>query len=164
MIRINEAHAINLIAQYAGIDLGAKVHCIAHYDNTDQLTGGVLLLNDNGWSMEIHSASFKPNWGRQELLWAVFNYVFRVRRIKKLFGRVPESNTRARKFNRSLGFIEEVIIEDVFQGGEGMVVMSMYEEGCKFLKMKLPKVEFAPLEKTNIVEVHQYDPKYSGSN
>lgn len=162
MIRINDTHAIRLIAQYAMIDLGAKVHCIAHYDNNDVITGGVLLVNDNGWSMEIHSASFKPNWGRQELLWAVFNYVFRVRRIKKLFGRVPEGNVRARKFNRNLGFTEEAIINDVFHGGEGLVVMSMYEDDCKFLHMKLPAVKFAPPDKTSIVEVHEYSQEYIG--
>jgi RimJ/RimL family protein N-acetyltransferase len=160
MIRINEAHAIRLIAQYAQVNLEAKVHCIAHYNNKDQLTGGVLLVNDNGWSMEIHSASFRPNWAVTELQWAVFNYIFRVRRIKKLFGRVPEHNTRARKFNRKLGFVEEVIIEDVYPGGEGLVVMSMYAEGCKFLDMKPPQVDFAPLEKTNIIEINEY----SGSN
>lgn len=162
MIRINDAHAIRLIAEYALIDLGAKVYCIAHYDNNDRLTGGVLVMSDNGWSCEIHSASFRPNWGRQELLWAVFNYIFRVRRIKKLFGRVPEGNARARKFNRNLGFTEEAIINDVFPGGEGLVVMSMYEDNCKFLKMKLPVVEFASINKTNIVEVHEYSQEHIG--
>jgi RimJ/RimL family protein N-acetyltransferase len=161
-IRINDAHSIKLIAQAADIALGAKIHCIAHYDNNDTLTGGVLLMNDNGHSMEIHSAGFKLNWGRQELLWAVFNYVFRVRGIKKLFGRVPEENHRARKFNKHLGFKEEAIIDDVFSGGEGLVVMGMYEEDCKFLTMKLPKVEFAPIEKTDIVEVYQYSQSKAG--
>ena len=162
MIRVNDAHAINLIAMYAGVNLGAKIYCIASYDSNDQLTGGVLIMGDNGWSAEIHSASFKPNWERKELLWAVFNYVFKVRRIKKLFGRVAEGNEAARKFNKKLGFIEETIIEDVFQGGESLIIMSMYEEGCKFLNMKLPIVEFAPPEKTDIIEVHEYSQEHLG--
>lgn len=163
MIRINDAHAIRLIADCAMIDLGAKIYCIADYDSQDRLTGGVLVMNDNGWSCEIHSASFRPNWATRELVWAVFNYIFRIRGIKKLFGRVPEGNARARRLNRNLGFTEEAIIEDVFQGGEGLVVMSMYADDCRFLKMKLPIVSFAPPDKTNIIEVHQYSQEYTGS-
>lgn len=162
MIRINDAHAIRLIADCAMVNLGAKIYCIAHYDDNDRLTGGALVMNDNGWSCEIHSASFRANWATRELIWAVFNYIFRVRRIKKLFGRVPENNARARRFNKNLGFTEETIIEDVFQGGEGLVVMSMYQEECRFLKMKLPAVKFAPPDRANIIEVHQYSQKYIG--
>ena len=162
MIRINDAHAIRLIADCAGINLGAKIYCIADYDSNDRLTGGVLILHDNGWSCEIHSASFRPNWATRELVWAVFNYVFRIRGIKKLFGRVPEGNARARRFNRNLGFTEEATIQDVFFGGEGLIVMSMYADECRFLKMKLPAVKFAPLDKSHIIEVHEYSQEHIG--
>jgi hypothetical protein len=158
MIRINEAHAIKLIADQAKVNLGAKIYSIACYDSKDRLMSGVLLMEDNGHSMEIHSAIFMPNGAQPEILWAVFNYVFKVRKVKKLFGRVPEGNRRARKFNMHIGFKEEAIIDDVFPGGEGLVVMGMYEEDCKFVNTgkKPPKVEFAPIEKTNIIQVHEY--------
>lgn len=162
-IRINDAHAIRLIADRAMINLGAKVYCIAEYDSEDRLTGGVLVMNDNGWSCEIHTASFRRNWATREFIWSVFNYIFRVRGIKKLFGRVPEGNTRARRLNANLGFTEEAIINDVFPGGEGLIVMSMYADDCRFLNMKLPIVEFASPDKTNIIEVHEYSQEHIGS-
>ena len=163
MLRINDVHSIRLIAESAKLDLGAKIYCIAHYDNKDILTGGVIIMGDNGYSAEIHSASFRPTWGRQELLWAVFNYIFKFRGIKKLFGRVPEGNIRARKFNKHLGFKEETIIEDVFSGGEGCVVMSMYEYQCRFINVRPPHVEFASLDKISIVEVHEYSQSKVGA-
>ena len=164
MIRINDRHSMELIAQYAKVNLGARVESVAGYDDKDQLIGGVLILEDNGWSCEAHTAGFRPNWATKELLWTVFNYIFRVRKIKKLFGRVPENNYRARRFNRHLGFVEEHIIDDVYQGGEGLVVMSMYEDNCRYLKMKPPIVNFPSIEKTDIVKVYQYDQIYSQSN
>lgn len=161
-IRIDDAHAIKLIAERAGIDLGAIVHCIADYDDRDVLVSGVLLMNDNGHSMEIHSAGWARTSARHELLWVIFNYVFKVRKVKKLFGRVPANNIVARKLNKHLGFREEVIINDVFPDGEGLVIMSMYEEDCMFVNIKPPEVKFAPPEKTNIVKVHEYYQSNSG--
>jgi hypothetical protein len=155
-IRINDAHAIPLIARRTGIDLGSKLYCIAHYDRNDKLDGGVIIGSDNGWSAEIHSTGFIPNWGNRELIWTVFNYAFKVRKLKKLFGRVPENNHKARKLNLHLGFMEETIVDDVFFGGEGLVIMSMYENECRFINLKPPKVEFAPIEKIKIVEANEY--------
>jgi RimJ/RimL family protein N-acetyltransferase len=162
-IRLNDAHAIKLVAEVTRVNLGAKIFCIADYDVNDKLLCGALLMSDNDYSMEIHFASFVPNFVRQEMLWAVFSYIFKVRKIKKLFGRVPENNKRARKFNKHLGFKEEAIIDDVYPGGEGLVVMGMYEENCKYINDKPPEVNFAPVEKTNIVEVHEYSQSKSGS-
>jgi RimJ/RimL family protein N-acetyltransferase len=155
-IRLNDAHSIRLVAEATNINLGAKIFCIGDYDTNDELISGALLMGDNDHSMEIHFASFKPNFVRKEMLWTVFNYVFEVRKVKKLFGRVPENNKRARKFNKHLGFKEETIIDDVFPGGEGLVVMSMYEEDCKYTCSAPPEVIFATADKTYIVEVHEY--------
>lgn len=156
MIRLDDIHATKLIAQAAHVNLGAVVHSIAHYDEKDIITGGVLIMNDNGYSCEMHQASFGPNWANRELQWAVFNYVFRVRKLKKLFGRVPESNKQARKFNKHLGFKEENIIDDVFQGGEGLVIVGMYVEDCRYLNMELPTIKFASPVKTNIGLIYEY--------
>jgi RimJ/RimL family protein N-acetyltransferase len=155
-IRLNDAHAIKLVAEATRINLGAKIFCIADYDDTDKLLCGALLMGDNDYSMEIHFASFVPNFVRQEMLWAVFNYIFKVRKIKKLFGRVPENNKRARKFNKHLGFKEEAILADVYPDREGLVIMSMYEKDCKYINDKPPEVNFASPDKTNIIEVHEY--------
>ena len=46
MIRINDIHAIRLIAQAAEIEFVPKLHhCIATYSETDQLAGGVIFTN-----------------------------------------------------------------------------------------------------------------------
>lgn len=162
MLRVNDIHAIQLVARAAGVDYvaGSDV-CIAHYDSTDKLTSGVLFNNSNKYSSEIHVASFKPNWITKELLYFVFFYAYRYRRWEKLFGRVPEDELHepALRFDLHLGFTVEAYLSDVFGPGEGLVIVGMTREQCKYLRMKPPKeIKFPTLEQTSIVPP---DPTYS---
>lgn len=162
MIRINDIHSIQLVARVAQVNYVAGTDvCIAHYDSTDKLTSGVLFNNFNDYSSEIHVASFKPNWTTKELLYFTFFYAFKHRKWEKLFGRVPEDELHepALRFDLHLGFKVEAYLADVYGPGEGLVIISMTREQCKYLRMKPPKnIKFPELGKTSIITP---DPAYS---
>lgn len=48
---------------------------------------------------------------------------------------VPATNYTALEFDLKLGFIEETIIRDVYREGD-MIVLSMYKDDCRWLKLK----------------------------
>lgn len=136
MIRLNDPHAVGLISTACKVPFDRRYHkCIARYGGDDQLMGGVLFTDYNVVSMQIHVASFKPNWINKQLLWLTFDYPFNVCRVEKLLGLVPSANKPALDFDLHLGFVEETRVKDVFPDGD-MVVLGMYRNQCKFLRMR----------------------------
>ena len=68
MIRFDDVHAIRCIAQAVGIQFVPSLHhCIAEYDTTDKLTGGVLFTDFWGGSVGMHVAGFRKNWGSRAI-------------------------------------------------------------------------------------------------
>ena len=157
IIRFDDVHAIRLIAQAAKIQFVPRLHhAIASYDNNDILTGGVLFTDWMGGSIQVHVAGFRPNWASKALLYLAFNYPFEQLKVNKLIGLVPEENHQARNLNLHLGFRIEYKIDDVFNHrslANGMWIMSMRREDCRWLKMKPPHIEYAPLDRTNRVDM-----------
>lgn len=159
MIRIDDVHAIRLIAQAAHVQFVPRLHhCIASYDEQDRITGGVLFTDywGNGSSCQMHVACFNKHWASKAMLYLAFDYPFRQLGVKKVFGLVPEENVAARNFDLKLGFKIEYLVEDVFNnpvGLNGMYLLSMRKEDCKWLNMKMPYIEYAPLERTNNVNI-----------
>ena len=159
MIRINDPHSINLIARAALVQfVPTHNHCIAEYNSTDRLIGGILFTDWNQGSVLMHFALFHPIGGScRELLWLGFQYPFNQLGVKKVFGLVPEWNEAARKLDLHLGFKIEYLISDVFNNPEpmlnGMYLMSIRREDCKWLKMKPPEIHFAPPGATNQIFV-----------
>ena len=85
MIRINDAHAVNIIARAANVKYVPQMHhCIAEYNSHDQLVGGILYTDWNQGSLLMHSALL-PNKGilGRQLLWLGFQYPFIQLGIKK---------------------------------------------------------------------------------
>jgi hypothetical protein len=148
MIRINDVHSIRLIAQAAQIEYVPRLHhCIATYDKNDKLAGGVIFTNYLSGSVQIHMAGFQRNWVNKAILYLAFNYPFVQLGVKKLFGLVPERNIAARNNDLHLGFKIEYLTHDVFNyddGVNGMYLVSMYRQDCKWLKMRMPFIEYAP--------------------
>lgn len=154
MIRVNDTHAIRLIAQHAEVPFTPKLHgCIARYSSSDRLMGGVMYtdLKLNG-SVAMHWAGFCPNWVSRALIWLAFDYPFRQLGVNKVFGLTPEGNVVARNTAIRFGFKIEAVIYDVFgrpDGINGLYVMGMYKKDCKWLDMPPPVLDFAPTNKTN---------------
>lgn len=157
-IRIDDVHAIKLIAHATHIQFVPRVnHCIASYDEQDRITGGVLYTDywGNGSSCQMHVACFNKHWASKAMLYLAFDYPFRQLGVKKVFGLVPEYNIAARNFDLKLGFKIEYLAEDVFNHANevnGMYLMSMRKEDCKWLKMRMPLIEYAPENRTSRIE------------
>jgi hypothetical protein len=155
MIRINDVHAIQLISKAARVQFVPHLHhCIAEYNSRDQLVGGVLFTDWNYGSLLTHIA-LSPHKGMlcRQLLWLTCQYAFNQLGAKKMIALVPEWNIASRNLCLRLGYEIEYKIDDIFNNppplDNGMYIMSMKREKCKWLKMKPPTIEFAPRELIN---------------
>lgn len=157
-IRIDDVHAIKLLAQAASIQFVPRLHhCIANYSKDDKLLGGTLYTDYWGGSVGCHFAGFFPNWINRELLWLGFQYPFVQLGVNKLFGLIPEWNVTSRNTALRLGFQIEYLAPDVFNnpdGINGMYITSMYKHACRWLDMSEPVIHYAPPERTNPVVLH----------
>lgn len=157
MIRINDPHAIKFIMNATCVQFVPKLHfCIARYSESDKLMGGTLYTDFWGGSVGCHFAGFAPGWINRELLWLGFDYPFNHLKVKKLFGTIRESNVQSRNVALRLGYKIEYLIEGVFNrsdGINGMYLMSMLKEDCKWLDMPKPDIKFAPIERTNVLKI-----------
>lgn len=155
MFRFDDVHAIRMIAHASHIQFVPRLHhAIARYSDSDRLLGGVLFTEYRGGSVAIHMAGFDPHWVNRAMLYLAFDYPFRQLKVKKLIGLVPESNERARIANLKLGFKIEYLIADVYNGPlNGMYIMSMLKDECRWLDMPMPFIEYAPPERTNNINL-----------
>jgi hypothetical protein len=165
MIRINDVHSIKLIAYAAQIEFVPKLHhCIATYDKSDKLMGGVIFTNYLSGSVQIHMAGFQRNWVNKAILYLAFNYPFVQLGVKKLFGLIPERNVASRNNTVHLGFKIEYLINDVFNfddGVNGMYLLSMYKQDCKWLGMPMPFIDYAPDHLTGpVIPFEQDHPRW----
>lgn len=157
MIRVNDTHSINLIARAARVTFVPHLHhCIAEYNSNDSLVGGVLFTDWNHGSVLAHFAIFQREGGiGRQLLWLAFQYPFVQLGVKKLIGLVPEWNINARNLDLKLGFKIEYKLDDIFNFPDptlnGMYIMTMRKEDCKWLNMKQPIIRFAPTELVNVI-------------
>lgn len=153
MIRIDDIHAIKLLANAARLQFVPHLHhCIARYSHDDKLMGGTLYTDYWGGSVGCHFAGFFPNWINKELLWLGFDYPFNQLKVKKIFGLIPEWNVASRNTGLRLGFKIEHLVDGVFDnpdGVNGMYITSMLREDCRWLKMKMPYIEYAPKDRMN---------------
>lgn len=110
--------------------------CLARVEN-GQLWGGVTYhgYTGQGGSIHMHMAGFVPRWADRDMLWVAFDYPFTQLGCKKVFGQVPETNTKALEIDLKLGFKIEAKIEGVFPDG-ACFVLSLAREDCRWLKLK----------------------------
>lgn len=157
MMRIDDVHAIKCIAAASRVQFVPTLHhCVARYSASDKLLGGVLYTDYWGGSVMMHFAGFAPNWASRGLIWLAFDYPFRQLGVRKVFGMIPEWNLRSRNTALHLGFKIEYLAEDVFNmdnGVNGMYLISMRREACKWLDMNAPFIEYAPPERTNNINL-----------
>jgi len=101
-----------------------------------QLIGGVLFTDYTGESVSIHTASWDEHWVNRDLIFVTFDYPFNQLGVKRIFGRVPESNFQALRFNRHCGFTDVARIEGVYKHNVAQIVMRLNREDCRFLGIK----------------------------
>jgi hypothetical protein len=135
MIVFNDINHGHTIAVASGTSFNPLSDtCIARVDD-DFLLGGVIFQNYTGHSIGLHVAGFVPDWINRDMLWVTFDYPFNQLGCKKLFGQVPETNSKALEFDLKLGFKIITKIDDVFSDG-ALFVVALDRDDCRWLKMK----------------------------
>lgn len=135
MIELNNLAHARLIADASKSILNEQVDVCISRSKDGELLGGAIYTNYTGRSICMHVAGFAPAWLNKDLLWCGFHYPFVQLRLQKILALVAATNYEALEFDRKLGFKEETIIRDVYREGD-MVVLSMYKDDCKWLKLK----------------------------
>ena len=123
------------IAEASGTNFNPNIDQVISVTSEGNLLGGNLYTGYTGASIHLHMAGFAPNWASRDFLWVAFDYPFNQLGCKKVFGQVPETNTRALEIDLKLGFKIEARIEDVFPDG-ACLVLSLAREDCRWLKLK----------------------------
>lgn len=140
-LRCGDAQDGHKIAEAAGTHFNpACDRVIANVTEEGDLRGGVILQAYTGASICAHMAGFDPHWANRDLLFAVFYYVFETCGCGSIFAQVPTYEETALAVDKKLGFKEEARIPDVFPGGDGLVVLRMRKEDCRWLAVR-PRAE-----------------------
>lgn len=130
----NHEHGYRIAAE-AGCTYNPAVDQVIAVTSQGKLLGGNILTGYTGVSIHMHTAGFAPAWATRDFLWVLFDYPFNQLGCKKVFGQVPEYNTRALEIDKKLGFKIVARIEDVFPDG-ACLVLSLAREDCRWLKLK----------------------------
>jgi RimJ/RimL family protein N-acetyltransferase len=101
-----------------------------------ELLGGVIYTDFTGESLFCHIASFHNPWVSRDLLWVVFDYPFNQLGVKRIFGRIPETNLAAIGLNQHMGLKTIAVIPGVYKHGVGSRIMCIERADCRFLKIK----------------------------
>ena len=108
-------------------------HSIANHDAFGAFLGGFVITGYLGHSVCIHMAGTSPSWCSRELLWMLFDYVFRSLKCGVAFALIASDNKHALELNIRAGFRHETAVRDAFAPGRDMVVLAMRRETCKWL-------------------------------
>jgi RimJ/RimL family protein N-acetyltransferase len=135
MIEYNNPVHAELIADRSKAILNKELDQCISRTRDGELIGGGIYTNYTGRSICMHIAGFVSDWLNKDLLWVAFHYPFVQLKCQKIIAMVPATNYHALEFDKKLGFKEEAIIRDVYREGD-MIVLSMYKDDCRFLKIK----------------------------
>lgn len=110
-----------------------NMQCIGRVNAEGDLIGVVGFDGYNGASVMMHCAG-EGNWVSRRLLWAAFDYPFRLMQCNVVLGLVPSGNHAALKLNRHLGFQLAAVLHGAHPDG-AMLVLTMRREDCRYLPM-----------------------------
>lgn len=102
-----------------------------------RLIGGFVIDNYvQNTACSLHAAGERGKWVSRELLFAVFDYIFRQLRCKVIFNTVDSSNALSIEGTRHLGFREMAErIKDGAPHGD-LVLFVMRKQDCKWLNIR----------------------------
>jgi len=135
MIVFNNKDHGRFIAKSAGCNFNPECDVVISRWADGVLLGGVIYQNFTHESIAMHVAGFRKDWVTRDLIWVCFHYPFVQLGVKRIFGQVPETNTKALEFDLRFGFKILTKIDGVFSDG-GVIVLVLEREDCRWLKMK----------------------------
>lgn len=135
-IRINAPGAGEQIMQWSsgGVFHPGDDHSISTWQD-DKLLGGFVFNQYVGNAIAVHDGSCAVNWCSRDLMWMVFHYAFKQLHCGKLVAPTPSDNTHALALNLRAGFKLEAVIRDLIRPGVHLMVLTMIETECRWLRI-----------------------------
>ena len=91
-----------------------------------------------GLTCQIHTAG-EGNWVSRAFIEATFDYPFRQLGMEHLFAPVAQSNAKALRFDKHMGFREFGRIENGYEKGVDLIVLTMARKDCKWISQDTSK-------------------------
>lgn len=98
---------------------------------------GVAYDGYNGHIIMAHIWIDKGRKPSKEWIAAIFDYPFNKLVVKKIVGQVRSSNAAALEIDKHFGFVPEARIEDFYDNGDSLEVLTMTRPQCKILSSPL---------------------------
>lgn len=116
---------------------GPTTKCLTSLSDAGEVLGVVLYdrITDRDCMIHVASDSTRRWFGREMLFWT-FWVPFEQYKVARVTGLVREDNDEALRFDRSLGFVEEGRVRQIFPGGYDGILLGMLREECRFLDTK----------------------------
>lgn len=111
-------------------------HSLANHDELGVILGGFVCNNYLGNAIFTHQAGAVKHWCSRELLWMLFTYTFRQLGVAKVYGAVAQNNPHTLKTNLRGGFRLETQLRDAVAPGIDMLILSMTENTCPWLRQR----------------------------
>jgi RimJ/RimL family protein N-acetyltransferase len=122
----------NWLCSRTGFIPTKRLMCIGRTDSQGKLMGVVGYDGFNGASAEMHCAG-EGNWLSRKMLYAVFDYPFRVCGLEVVLIQVASGNVESLKLVTHVGFKVEAIINGAHPDG-ALWILSMNRKECRFFK------------------------------
>ena len=108
-------------------------HCRAiGWLSKGELVVGVMYDGYTGASIAMHSRCDDPSRVSRKFYQAIFDYPFNQLQVKRVTALVSSANTHAQRIDEKLGFVQEAVLADYFDDGDGIVYI-MRRENCRWL-------------------------------
>jgi len=137
MIVIDQKHKEQIrdwVALQLGIDkLGGDIFTTIGFVKKEQLVGGLVLHEHNGFMIEITGASIDPTFIDRSGIRAACNYVFKQLGLVRINARVAKKNKKARNFVERLGFKQEGCARAAYDGEQDAIIYGMLRSECRWI-------------------------------
>ena len=100
-----------------------------------QLIGGCVYHDYRDGQVECSLACDSPRWATRSVLFSLFAYPFIQMDANRLLVTCDESNKKAMKMNRQLGFTPEGILRQMYYPNDA-IIFGMLKDECKWITKK----------------------------
>lgn len=124
--------AIPLLSKCLGVmpsNVAQAITCI----EDGLVIAGVIYDVYNGASVQAHIWIDAEHTPSKEWYVAIFDYPFNQLKVKKIMGQVKGSNEEALNIDSRFGFVTEAVIEDYYEEGVPLHILSMKKDQCMVL-------------------------------
>ena len=128
----DQPYLSNWLGEKVGLIPTQYLVCIGRTDASGKLIGVVGYDGFNGASAEMHCAG-EGNWLSRKMLYAVFDYPFRVCGLNMVIIQVASGNTQSLKLVQHVGFKVNAVINGAHPDG-ALWILSMNRKECRFFK------------------------------